>query len=54
MVAQILDGKLIAERVRSEVKVRAEAFEKKHGRKAGLEVVIVGDEAGSHVYVNSK
>jgi methylenetetrahydrofolate dehydrogenase (NADP+)/methenyltetrahydrofolate cyclohydrolase len=54
MGAQILDGKLIAERVRSEVKVRAEAFEKRHGRKAGLEVVLVGDDPGSHVYVNSK
>jgi methylenetetrahydrofolate dehydrogenase (NADP+)/methenyltetrahydrofolate cyclohydrolase len=54
MSAQILDGKLIAERVRSEVKVRAEAFEKKHGRKPGLEVVIVGDDPASHVYVNSK
>jgi methylenetetrahydrofolate dehydrogenase (NADP+)/methenyltetrahydrofolate cyclohydrolase len=54
MTAQILDGKLIAERVRSEVKTQAEAFEQKHGRKPGLEVVIVGDDAASHVYVNSK
>ena len=54
MAAQILDGKLIAERVREEVKVRAAAFEQKSGRKPGLEVVIVGDDPASHVYVNSK
>ncbi len=54
MTAQILDGKQIAEKVRAEVKVRADAFEQKHGRKPGLEVVIVGDDPASHVYVNSK
>ncbi|MET0344390.1 MAG: bifunctional methylenetetrahydrofolate dehydrogenase/methenyltetrahydrofolate cyclohydrolase FolD [Polyangiales bacterium] len=54
MAAQILDGKIIAERVRSEVAVRAAAFEQKTGRKAGLEVVLVGDDAASQVYVASK
>ncbi|MDB4988453.1 MAG: Methylenetetrahydrofolate dehydrogenase [Myxococcaceae bacterium] len=54
MSAQILDGKVISERVRSEVKLRAEAFEQKHGRKAGLEVVLVGDDPASHAYVASK
>ncbi len=54
MSAQILDGKLIAQRVKDEVKLRAEAFAKRHGRKAGLEVVLVGDDPGSHVYVANK
>jgi methylenetetrahydrofolate dehydrogenase (NADP+)/methenyltetrahydrofolate cyclohydrolase len=54
MSAQILDGKAVAETVRREVQVRAEAFAQKHGRKPGLEVVIVGDDPASHVYVNSK
>lgn len=54
MAAQILDGKVIAERVRGEVKARAEAFEARAGRKAGLEVVLVGDDPASHVYVGSK
>jgi methylenetetrahydrofolate dehydrogenase (NADP+)/methenyltetrahydrofolate cyclohydrolase len=54
MSAQILDGKAVAELVRREVQVRAEAFAQKHGRKPGLEVVIVGDDPASHVYVNSK
>ena len=54
MSAQILDGKVIAERVRSEVRLRAEAFELRYGRKAGLEVVLVGDDPASQTYVASK
>ncbi|HEY6879639.1 MAG TPA: bifunctional methylenetetrahydrofolate dehydrogenase/methenyltetrahydrofolate cyclohydrolase FolD [Polyangiales bacterium] len=54
MTAQILDGKRIAEAVREEVKVRAAAFEQRAGRKAGLEVVLVGDDPASQTYVASK
>jgi methylenetetrahydrofolate dehydrogenase (NADP+) / methenyltetrahydrofolate cyclohydrolase len=54
VTAQIIDGKLSAERLRAEVKQGVEAFEKQHGRRPGLEVVIVGDDPASHVYVNSK
>lgn len=54
MTAQILDGKRIAESVREEVKTRAAEFERNAGRKAGLEVVLVGDDAGSQTYVASK
>ena len=54
MAAQILDGKVISEHVRQGVKRRAEAFERKAGRKAGLEVVLVGDDPASQVYVGSK
>jgi methylenetetrahydrofolate dehydrogenase (NADP+)/methenyltetrahydrofolate cyclohydrolase len=54
MAAQVLHGKVISERVREEVKVRAEAFARRSGRKAGLEVVLVGDDPASQVYVASK
>jgi methylenetetrahydrofolate dehydrogenase (NADP+)/methenyltetrahydrofolate cyclohydrolase len=54
MAAQIIDGKLIAERVRGEVAARVRAYEQKTGKKPGLEVVLVGDDPASHVYVNSK
>jgi methylenetetrahydrofolate dehydrogenase (NADP+) / methenyltetrahydrofolate cyclohydrolase len=54
MTAQILDGKIISERVRGEVAQRALAFEQRVGRKAGLEVVLVGDDPASHAYVGSK
>jgi methylenetetrahydrofolate dehydrogenase (NADP+) / methenyltetrahydrofolate cyclohydrolase len=54
MTAQILDGKIISERVRGEVAQRAAAFAQRAGRKAGLEVVLVGDDPASHAYVASK
>jgi len=54
MAAQILDGKIISERVRNEVRARALSFEQRAGRKAGLEVVLVGDDPASHTYVASK
>ena len=54
MPAQLIDGKQIAASVRAEVKTRAEQFEQKYGRKVGLEVVLVGDDPASQVYVRSK
>jgi methylenetetrahydrofolate dehydrogenase (NADP+)/methenyltetrahydrofolate cyclohydrolase len=54
MTAQILDGKRIAEAVRNEVKLRAAELEQRAGRKAGLEVVLVGDDPASQTYVASK
>lgn len=54
MAARIIDGKAIAAEVRAKVKQRAEAFAAKHGRAPGLEVVLVGDDPASHVYVRNK
>ena len=54
MTAQIIDGKAIAARVREEVKERAAAFARAHGRPPGLEVVLCGDDPASHVYVRNK
>jgi methylenetetrahydrofolate dehydrogenase (NADP+)/methenyltetrahydrofolate cyclohydrolase len=54
MTAQIIDGKQIAKRVRAEVAERAAAFEAEHGRKPGLDVVLVGEDAASQVYVRNK
>lgn len=54
MSAKILDGKAISEKVRGEVAARVKAFEMKHGRKPGLEVVLVGDDPASHTYVRNK
>jgi methylenetetrahydrofolate dehydrogenase (NADP+) / methenyltetrahydrofolate cyclohydrolase len=54
MAAAIIDGKAIAKRVRIEVLARAQAFEKRTGRKPGLEVVLVGDDPASQVYVRNK
>jgi methylenetetrahydrofolate dehydrogenase (NADP+)/methenyltetrahydrofolate cyclohydrolase len=54
MTAKILDGKEIAGRVRAEVKTDAEAFAKAHGRSPRLEVVLVGEDPASQVYVRNK
>jgi methylenetetrahydrofolate dehydrogenase (NADP+)/methenyltetrahydrofolate cyclohydrolase len=54
MVAQLIDGKAIGMRVRAEIKARAEAFAARTGRKPGLEVVLVGDDPASQVYVRNK
>ena len=54
MSATIISGKDLAENLRSGVRERASSFEKEHGRKAGLHVVLVGDDAASQVYVRNK
>ena len=54
MKAKIIDGKAVAEKIRAELKLKAEDFEKKHGRKSGLAVVLVGADPASQVYVRNK
>lgn len=52
--ARLLDGKALAAEVRAEVAARAARFVAAHGRRPGLDVVIVGDDPASHVYVRNK
>jgi len=54
MAAEIIDGKAFAATVRERVGEAARRFEAKAGRKAGLAVVLVGDDPASQVYVASK
>ena len=54
MAAKLIDGKAIAAKVRAEVRERALAFEKRAGRPPGLDVLLVGDDPASHVYVRNK
>jgi methylenetetrahydrofolate dehydrogenase (NADP+)/methenyltetrahydrofolate cyclohydrolase len=54
MVAERIDGKAFAARLRGKVGERAATFAEKAGRKAGLAVVLVGDDPASQVYVRSK
>jgi methylenetetrahydrofolate dehydrogenase (NADP+)/methenyltetrahydrofolate cyclohydrolase len=53
MTARIIDGKTIAQEVRAEWKIRAEAL-KARGIIPGLAVIIVGDDPASKVYVANK
>jgi methylenetetrahydrofolate dehydrogenase (NADP+)/methenyltetrahydrofolate cyclohydrolase len=54
MTAQIIDGKAFAATLRGRVGEAARAFEAAAGRKAGLAVVLVGEDPASQVYVRSK
>lgn len=50
----VIDGKQVAASVIEAVKTATSALEKETGVKAGLAVVIVGDDPASHSYVSSK
>ena len=52
--AAIIDGKAFAETLRGKVAKIAASFEQAAGRKAGLAVVLVGEDPASQVYVRSK
>lgn len=54
MKAKIIDGKALASSIRSDIKAKAQAFEKENGRKVGLAVIIVGTDPASQVYVRNK
>lgn len=49
-----IDGKQTAAAIRRELSVRAEAFERKKGRKAGLAVVQIGNDPASSIYIRNK
>ena len=54
MGASIIDGKEFAAGLRDQVGVLAASFEQAAGRKAGLAVVLVGEDPASEVYVRNK
>ncbi|MDE2596425.1 MAG: bifunctional methylenetetrahydrofolate dehydrogenase/methenyltetrahydrofolate cyclohydrolase FolD [Sphingomonadales bacterium] len=54
MTAAIIDGKAFAEALRARLAEKAASFEAATGRKAGLAVVLVGEDPASQVYVRSK
>ena len=54
MTATRIDGKAFAAQLRERVGEMATAFSGQAGRKAGLAVVLVGDDPASQVYVGSK
>jgi methylenetetrahydrofolate dehydrogenase (NADP+)/methenyltetrahydrofolate cyclohydrolase len=52
--AQIIDGKIYAERLRSQVAEEVARLKAEHGITPGLAVVLVGDDPASQIYVRSK
>jgi methylenetetrahydrofolate dehydrogenase (NADP+) / methenyltetrahydrofolate cyclohydrolase len=53
-MGEILDGKAIGEALRAKVAVGVEAFVARTGRKPGLDVILVGEDPASSVYVRNK
>lgn len=53
-MGELLDGKAVAAELRAKVALQAARFAERAGRKAGLEVVLVGEDAASQVYVRNK
>jgi methylenetetrahydrofolate dehydrogenase (NADP+)/methenyltetrahydrofolate cyclohydrolase len=54
MTAALLDGKQLAQTMRSEIAARVAEFVRAHGCKPGLAAVLVGDNPASQVYVRNK
>ena len=50
----IIDGKALSEKVLKEIEKEHSELEKKVGRKAGLAVIIVGENTASQIYVRNK
>lgn len=53
-MAQLIDGKAVAARVRAEVKAEVERLKRERGIVPGLAVVRVGEDPASKVYVGGK
>ncbi len=53
-MARLLDGVVIAEHIRAEVRPAVDAFTVRAGRPPGLGIVLVGDDPASAIYVRNK
>ena len=54
MTAEKIDGKEIAAQLRARIGAAVSQLEATHGKKPGLAVVLVGEDAASQVYVRNK
>ena len=54
MVAKVIDGKAIAAQIREEVKEEVTELTAKYGMPPGLEVILIGDDPASAIYVRNK
>jgi methylenetetrahydrofolate dehydrogenase (NADP+)/methenyltetrahydrofolate cyclohydrolase len=54
MAARLIDGKVYAASLREKIATHAAEFERRADRKAGLAVVLVGEDPASQVYVRAK
>ncbi len=54
MAANIIDGKVIADRIKEDIKKRTLQLKQKSGIVPGLTVILVGDDPASQIYVRNK
>ncbi|MBN3033107.1 MAG: bifunctional methylenetetrahydrofolate dehydrogenase/methenyltetrahydrofolate cyclohydrolase FolD [Candidatus Saganbacteria bacterium] len=54
MMAQIIDGRKVSDKVREAVREEAARFVAKHGYKPKLAVVLAGEDPASQIYVRNK
>lgn len=50
----LLQGKEVSQKIRDQLQKRVEKFKSQSGRSPRLDVVIVGDDKASHIYVRNK
>lgn len=50
----LIDGKKISDAKREEIRLKVEALKKETGKAPGLATILVGEDAASQVYINSK
>ncbi len=53
-MSEIIDGKALSTAIKTELRDRANKFEKLKGRKIGLAVIRAGDDPASQIYVRNK
>lgn len=51
---KILDGKLLSNKIKTQVKTDVEALKNEYAKNTGLAVILVGDDPASHTYVKMK
>jgi methylenetetrahydrofolate dehydrogenase (NADP+)/methenyltetrahydrofolate cyclohydrolase len=53
-MAEIISGKLVSAKIRSEIASEVTSFVATYGKRPGLAVILVGDDPASRVYVRNK
>lgn len=53
-MAEIINGKIVSAKIRSDLSAEITAFTKKYNKKPGLAVIVVGNDPASAVYVRNK
>ncbi|MBF0103861.1 MAG: bifunctional methylenetetrahydrofolate dehydrogenase/methenyltetrahydrofolate cyclohydrolase FolD [Deltaproteobacteria bacterium] len=53
-MAQLIDGKLVSQKIKTELKIKVDEFIKQTGIQPGLATVLVGDNEASRIYVKNK